>query len=198
MMTSSDIMERLRKIYVDGVRDWDENYEAYSADLERRVGCLSVELSKAAGSTVAARSPTGDVHYYSFEVAVNAPPDRFQVSVEDVKAADGEAVYLVAYCSAILPLVELRWHTITLDGEGQRARRSFDILDEEWLKRRSQERELSLKALECLEHCGWQLLEPELTEQPAPAGWPWPLPSYDYQDGDYKVRDYIFKGMRDY
>ena len=198
MMTDAEILEKLRRTYVDGVREWDEDYEAYSAELAQRVGCLAVELTKAAGTTVGARSPTGDVHYYSFEIPVNAPPDRFRTSVDDVDSAEGEAIYLVVYCSTIMPLVEIRWHSITLDANGKRVRANFDVVDEQWLGTHGIEADLSLKVLEAASHCGWQVIGPELAERPAPAGWPWPLAGYDYQNGEYKVRDYIVSGMRDY
>jgi hypothetical protein len=129
---------------------------------------------------------------------LNAPPDRFRISVQDVEAAGSEAIYLVAYCSSILPLVELRWHVITLDGQRKRDRRSYDLLDDEWLSAHPQEADLSLKMVDLVERCGWQVIGPDIAELPAPADWPLPLPSYDYQDGDYLVRDYVIKGMRDY
>ena len=198
MMTDAEILEKLRRTYVDGVREWDADPDAFSAAVNQRIGCLSIELTRVAGSTVSARSPRGDVHYYSFEIAINVRPDRFRVSVEDVEIADGEAIYLVVYCASIIPLAEIRWHVITLDSQGKQDRASFDISDEKWLSSHPKEADFAIEVLDAIAHCGWQVLEPALAEQPAPAEWPWPLPTYDYQDGEYKVRDYILKGMRDY
>jgi hypothetical protein len=198
MMSNSDILARLRRIYVDGIRDWDDNYEAYIADVERRIGCLSVELAKSVGSAVTMETPTGDVHYYSLEAPVSGPPGRFRISAEDVAACGREAIYLVAYCSSILPVVELRWHVMGLDAQQNVIRKSYDVLDDVWLSTHPREAEFSLAAVDAAERCGWQVIGPDLTEQPAPKEWPYPLPSYDYQDGAYLVRDYMIKGMRDY
>ena len=198
MQSDAEIMEQLRRIYVGGVRDWDEDYEAYSAELSRRVGCLSNELARVAGTAVGAQAPTGDVHYYSFEIPVNTRPGRFRTSVKEVEMADGEAIFLVVYCSTILPLVEIRWHSITLDAQGRRVRASCDVRDEKWLSAHAVQADLSLQVVEAAALCGWQVLAPDLADQPAPTGWPWPLAGYDYQDGEYKVRDYIMSGMRDY
>ena len=81
MLSDAEIMEQLRRIYVDGMRDWDNDYEAYSAELSQRVERLSIELARVAGTAVGAQAPTGDVHYYSFEIPVNTRPGRFRTSI---------------------------------------------------------------------------------------------------------------------
>ena len=91
-----------------------------------------------------------------------------------------------------------RWHAFTLDRAGKLAHRSYDLLDDKWLESREQEADLALKVVEAAESCGWQVVGPDLTEQPAPSDWKWPLPSWDYQSGEYTLRDYIIRGMRDY
>jgi hypothetical protein len=198
MMTADEILAKLRRIYLDGARDWDTNYDAYMADLEKRIGGLSVALAKLTGRAVSTSTPTGDVHYYSIEAPINAPADRFRIAEDDVLASSGESVYLVAYCSTIVPLVELRWHSIKLDAQQKRIRKSYDVLDDAWLSTHPNELELSLRVVEAAEQCGWQVASPDTTEQPPPRDWPLPLPSYDYQNGAYLIRDYIIKGMRDY
>jgi hypothetical protein len=197
MMSAEDILAKLRRIYVDGVRDWDANYEMYLADLERRIGCISVALPKLTGGSVSTSTPTGDVHYYSLEAPINSPMGRFRIREDDVEASGGEAIYLVAYCSAILPLIELRWHSIKL-AEHKRVRKNYDVLDDVWLSTHPNEMDLSLKIVEAAEQCGWQVVGPDLTEQKPAKDWPFPLSSYDYQNGEYLVRDYIVSGMRDY
>jgi len=198
MTISNDLLVRLRRIYVDGVRDWDTDYERYIADVEKRIGCLTVELGKLTGRPVSMETPTGDVHYYALEVPLRAPPGRFRVGADDIDASGVELLYLVAYCSSIVPVVEFRWHAITRDREHALTRRSFDVLDDAWLATHPREEELALKVVEAAEGCGWQVAGPALMEQRAPKDWPFPLPSYDYQNGDYLVRDYVVKGMRDY
>ena len=59
MMTDAEILEQLRRTYVDGVREWDADPDAFSAAVNQRIGCLSIELTRVAGSTVSARSPRG-------------------------------------------------------------------------------------------------------------------------------------------
>ena len=85
-MTKDEILAKLRQIYVEGFREWDENYDAFVADLNRRVGCLSVQLTQCSGTTVGMSGPTGDVHYYSFEMPVLVPRDRFSISKEARRA----------------------------------------------------------------------------------------------------------------
>lgn len=198
MMTPAEILAKLRQTYVEGIRAWDQDHDAFMADLERRVGCLSVELAKVGGAAVGMRNPRGDVHYYEFELPVRAPPGRSRITIDDVEAVSGEATYLVAYGSSILPLVEVRWHVITLDDAGKLRRMSCDLLDQRWLDGHPRESELALRVVDAAERCGWQILGPDLAEQEPPDDWPWPFPTYDYQDGQYLLRDYIIKGMRDY
>ena len=196
-MTHEEILARLRSRYVNGVRGWEENPDAFQAALDARLGCLSVKLMSLCGTGVTARTPVGDVHYYSFEVPVLGTPGQDHVSAEIVADAGGELIYLVAYCSSLIPLVEMRWHSHTLS-KGRRDHNNYDLLDETWLSTHPREADLALQAVEAAEACGWQVIGPDFTEQPAPKEWGWPLPSYDYQDGEYLIRDYVIKGMRDY
>lgn len=196
-MTSHEILEKLRRQYVDGYREWDEDYEGFMQKLETRLGCLSSKLfAHAGGRAVTTRGPTGDVHYYAIEVAIRARADRYKITPEEIEAAGGEAVYLVAYCSSVLPLVEFRWHSVIAEGHAVEST-SFDLLDDEFLAEHPSERELSMVLIDEAAACGWQTIDPALTEQQPPSDWPWPLPTYDYRNGEYLVRDYIIKGMRD-
>jgi hypothetical protein len=197
-MTSAEILAKLRRIHVDGERDWEENYDAFVAEVDRRVECLSVQITRLSGGKFTLSTPMNDVHYYTFELPIQARSNRFDISVGRVSAAGGESIYLVVYAASILPLVEIRWHAYTLDGRGNVIRNNYDLLDDAWLKAHAQQADLARDLAAAVEQCGWQLLKPELTEQPAPKDWPWPLPSYDYQNGEYLVRDYILKAMRDY
>src|SRR5690242_13067224 len=133
MMTKDEILTKLRAIYVEQKRDWDTDYDAFIADLERRVGCLTVELGKATSAAVVTEAPTGDVGYYSFELALRASRGRFVVGVDDIEAVGGEAIWLVVYASTMLPLVEVRWHTGTVDVRGKLKVASADLLDDAWL-----------------------------------------------------------------
>lgn len=198
-MTNEEILSRLRRHFVDGVHEWDADPEAFTAALEQRLGCLSAKLTAvAAGYAVTTRGATGDVHYYSMEIAIRGPADRFALSSEDLEAAGGEALYLVVYCSTLLPLVEARWHFFELDRTRRLTTTTHDLFDDHWLSERPAESALALKVAEAFETCGWQLTSSELMDERAPADWPWPLPAYDYQSGEYLVRDYVIKGMRDY
>lgn len=197
-MTTAEIMDKLRKNYVDRVREWDDDYDAYVAALDARLGCLSIKLVAVTGTTVSITRPVGDVHYYSFEAPLRGRSDRFNSSAEDIEEVGGEALYLVVYCSTSLPLTEVRWHARKLDPGGKRVFESYDLLDEAWLSAHPKEADLALQVIEAAEAGGWQVIGPDLAEQPAPKEWGWPLPSYDYQDGEYLIRDYIIKGMRDY
>lgn len=197
-MTDEQVVTALRRIYVDGIREWDDDYDAFINDVQRRVGCFSVELARRAKVNVGTRAPVGDVMYYSIELPLEAPADRFLISSEDVAQLGGEGYYLVAYCSTILPLVEIRWHGVTLASDGARVRSSYDLFDSSWLAGHGGQESFALEVVEAAEHCGWQVVGPDLTERAVPKDWPWPFPTYDYQGGEYLIRDYLIKGMRDY
>ena len=197
-MTDEEVVSALKRVYVDGVRDWDDNYDAFIADVQRRIGCFSVELARRSKVSVGTRAPVGDVMYYSLEVPIEAPADRFMLTAEDVTAQGGEAYYLVAYCSTILPVAEIRWHAVTLGTDGTRVRASHDLFDPDWLASHRGQESFALDVVAAAEHCGWQIIGPTLTEREAPKSWPWPFPTYDYQDGEYLIRDYLIKGMREY
>lgn len=177
-MTDLEIIEGVRRQFVDGYREWDANYDAFMAALEKRLDCLQAKMAKLGHDRqVTRRGPTGDVHYYSIELAWSGPTDRSAATRRRIEQNGGVLTYLVAYCSSALPLVEMRWFAFTSENDWLRSR-DYDLLDETWLS----------------EH-------PELTDsalEKPPAGWPPPLASYDYQNGDYILRDYIIRGMRDY
>jgi|GEM_PF-4444429 len=197
-MQLDEILARLRRIHVDEVRAWEEDYEGVMADLRRRIGCFTVELARVSGTTVGVNGPVGDLNYYSLELPVRASPGRFVVTADDIDVHDGEVYFLVAYCSTVLPLVEVRWHVLTLDEQGKRVAKSYDIFDKVWLGKHPDEERLALDVVTAAEHCDWQLVGPDVMEQKPPSDWPWPFPTYDYHDGDYLLRDYVLRGPREY
>jgi len=191
-MTESEIHGRLRQQFVDGVVDWDEG--ATKVRIERLTHKLKALFPK-----VGLEGPHDELGYYWFDMPLAGAPNRFRLRTGAVTKAGGRLCYLSLYCCVPMPLVEGRWHVVTLDSDRTNSvHASYDLLDGAWLSDNPGEADLALKVAELAEECGWQVVGPEITEKPAPKDWPRPLAGLDYGSGEYLIRDYIIRGLRDY